>query len=97
MRSAKQRGLLLIETLTAILLFSIGVLGTVSMQARSIRHIDDANYRGEALHLAQSLIARMWSEDPRTLIDRYDRGHGGDGYRDFAMHLDGSSGSPDCG
>jgi type IV pilus assembly protein PilV len=85
---------LLLETLTAILLFSIGVLGTVGLQAHTIRHINDAHYRGEAAHLAHSLIARMWAEDPRTLADRYDSTRGGDGYRQFvalALRLPGAS------
>ena len=84
MHPATQRGLLLIETLTAILLFSVGVLGTVALQAHAIRHINDAQIRSEAAHLAHSLIARMWADDPRTLVERYDSGRGGDGYRDFA-------------
>ena len=89
-----QRGVLLLETLTAILLFSIGVLGTVGLQAQTIRHINDAHYRGEAAHLAHSLIARMWADDPRTLADQYDSRRGGDGYRQFvalALRLPGSS------
>jgi type IV pilus assembly protein PilV len=77
--------MLLLEALTALLLFSIGVLGTVGLQAHTIRHVNDAHHRGEAAHLAQTLIARMWADDPRTLADRYDSRRDGEGYRQFAV------------
>ncbi len=81
---ALQRGLLLIEALTAILVFSVGVLATVALQAKAFRHIEEAQSRGEAIHLADSLIARMWADDPGPLAARYDSAGGGAGFREFA-------------
>ena len=82
--SPRQAGALVLEALTAIAVFSIGVLGTLALHARSIGHIDDARYREEATRLAVSLIGTMRAEDPATLATRYDREGGGDGYAAFA-------------
>jgi type IV pilus assembly protein PilV len=81
---ARQGGALVLEALMAVAVFSIGVLGTIALHARSQGHIDDARYRGEATRLAVSLIGTMWAEDPATLATRYDRDRGGDGYAAFA-------------
>jgi len=53
------------------------VLGLVGLQAQSIRHINDAQYRGEAVYLAHSLVARMWADDPATLAAKYQPGGAG--------------------
>ena len=82
--SLRQAGALVLEALTAIALFSIGVLGTLALQARSIEHVDDAQYRGEAARLAVSLIGTMRAEDPATLATRYNREGGGAAYATFA-------------
>lgn len=68
---AGQRGAMLLEVLVAILIFSFGILGIVGLQAQSIRHINDAQFRGEAVFLANSLISRMWTEDRTTLAANY--------------------------
>lgn len=64
---------MLIEALVAILIFSIGVLGLVSLQATSLRFISDAKYRVDAANLAEQLISQMWAEDHTTssLISNY--------------------------
>jgi len=63
-----QRGLMLLEVLIAVLVFSIGILGIVGLQAASIRHVNDAQYRGEAIFLANALVSQMWADD-RTATD----------------------------
>jgi type IV pilus assembly protein PilV len=68
-RSRKaQRGLMLLEVLVAVMVFSIGILGIVGLQAASIRHVNDAQYRGEAIFLANALVSQMWADD-RTATD----------------------------
>lgn len=76
-----QGGSFLLEALIGILVFSFGVLGLVGLQAQSIRHINDAQYRAEAVYLAQSLVAKMWADDQATLAAKYQPG--GPGYADF--------------
>jgi type IV pilus assembly protein PilV len=57
-----QSGVALLETLIAILVFSLGVLGVVGLQASMIKHTGDARYRIEASYLAQQRIGAMWMD-----------------------------------
>ena len=59
-----QRGMMLIEGLIAILVFSLGVLAMVGMQAQSVSHTSQAKYRVDAAFLANKLIAQMWTDAP---------------------------------
>lgn len=67
-----QRGAFLLESLIGILIFSLGVLGIVGLQAQAIRFTNDAEYRAEAVYLANSLISQMWADDRATLKNNYD-------------------------
>jgi type IV pilus assembly protein PilV len=60
-RSA-QRGVVLIEAMVAILLFSIGVLAVAGLQASMIRNTGDAKYRADASYIAQQKIGQMWAD-----------------------------------
>jgi type IV pilus assembly protein PilV len=61
-----QRGVALLEALVAILLFSMGVLALVGLQAAMIKNTTDSKFRAEASYIAQQWIGRMWS-DPANL------------------------------
>jgi type IV pilus assembly protein PilV len=67
-----QEGAFLLEALIGILIFSLGVLGIVGLQAQSIRLTNDAEYRAEAVYLANSLISQMWADNRTTLKARYE-------------------------
>jgi len=84
-RPPAQSGTTLVETLVATLLFSVGVLATVSLQAHTVRHIEDAHHRATAAQLASSLVAAMWTDSPESLAARYGGAGNGDGYRDFVQ------------
>ena len=56
-----QSGVMLLEVLIAILIFSVGILGVVGMQASTIKASRDGKYRSEAGLLANELIGQMWS------------------------------------
>lgn len=58
-----QHGFSLIEALVSILIFSLGVLALVSLQATSIRQSSNAKYRSDASLLANQLIGKMWVTD----------------------------------
>ena len=62
----KQTGSMLLEGLISILLFSIGILAIVSLQAASIKMVGDAKYRSDASLLADQLIGQMWASDRTT-------------------------------
>jgi len=59
----RERGVMLIEALVAILIFSIGILAVVGMQAVAIKDVTAAKYRSEAAFLAQELLAQMWTDN----------------------------------
>ncbi|MBK9605472.1 MAG: type IV pilus modification protein PilV [Betaproteobacteria bacterium] len=59
-------GFVLLEVLIAILIFSIGVLGLIGLQATSAKHSTDAKYRSEAALLVNQLLGNMWVSD-RTI------------------------------
>ena len=67
-----QRGAYLLEALIGILIFSLGILGIVGLQAQAIRFTNDSEYRAEAVYLANSLISQMWTEDRTLLKNKYD-------------------------
>lgn len=61
-----QKGVVLIEALISILVFSLGLLTLVALQAVSIQRVSDAKYRSDAAALANQIIGKMWS-DPANL------------------------------
>lgn len=61
------RGSAILEGLIAVLIFSIGVLALIGMQASSIAAVSEAKYRTDAAFLANQLIGDMWIASPATL------------------------------
>lgn len=62
----RQHGFSLVEVLVAIVVFSMGVLGLMKLQATAVRMATDARQRAEATFLADQLLARMLISDPST-------------------------------
>jgi len=58
--SKKQGGVILLEALIAIVIFSFGILGMVSLQANAIKQAGDAKMRSDASYLADQMISQMW-------------------------------------
>ena len=56
----RQRGVMLIEALIGMLIFSIGILALIGMQAAAMRNTADARDRSEAAFLANQIIGQMW-------------------------------------
>jgi len=65
-RPGTQRGSFLIEALIGILIFSLGILALVGMQAAAISAQSDARYRTEASNLAQQMVNNIWLNVTRT-------------------------------
>ena len=55
-----QQGVMLIEALVAILIFTLGIIALMGLQANSIIQVSQAKYRTDASYLANQLIGRMW-------------------------------------
>jgi type IV pilus assembly protein PilV len=56
-----QAGIMLLESLIAILIFSFGILAVVGMQANAVQDMSQAKYRSDAAFLANQLIADIWT------------------------------------
>lgn len=59
---SKQQGAMLLEALISILIFSIGILALVGLQATSISISSDAKYRANAGLVANQMIGLMWND-----------------------------------
>jgi type IV pilus assembly protein PilV len=64
-----QSGVMLIEALLALLIFSLGVLGIVGLQSTATKISGDSRYRSEAALMANELVGKMWAADRRTAKD----------------------------
>lgn len=63
MKCAKtqQTGSVILEALIAILIFSIGILALVGMQATAIGNVADAKYRSTSGFLANQIVGTIWA------------------------------------
>ena len=87
-------GFVLLDAVIAILVFSIGILGMVALQATAIKLAGDAKYRTDAAMLVDQVIAQMWGSDLKTsgaLATAYAGttvANGGPKYKTWAATLD---------
>ena len=100
-RASHQRGIVLIDAMVAILIFSVGILGLVALQGSAIEMTGGAQYRINAAMLADHVIAQMWASDPKQLKTLFEGSGGSDGssggtsYIAWAKRLDCTSSTPD--
>jgi type IV pilus assembly protein PilV len=52
----------MIETLIAILIFSVGVLAIVGLQAAMVKNVAESKYRSEASYIAQARVGQIWAD-----------------------------------
>ncbi|MBE2258907.1 MAG: hypothetical protein H6942_14460 [Candidatus Accumulibacter sp.] len=90
----EQAGVMLLEALIAILVFSLGILSLVALQATSIKLVGDAKYRTDATLLANRLIGQMWVSggDLATLQTNFQTGGGA--YNAWLAEVQGAEGLP---
>ena len=69
-----QQGVMLIEALVAILLFALGIVAVMGLQANMIAQTTQAKYRVDASYLANQIIGQMWVD--RTNLPNYDTASG---------------------
>ena len=83
-RSSRNRkmssGVVLLEALIAMLIFSIGVVGLIGLQAMSAKNATGARYRSEAALLVNQLIGKMWVSDRATATLQTNFNTGGSAY-----------------
>ncbi|HRF04428.1 pilus assembly protein PilV [Accumulibacter sp.] len=85
-----QAGVMLLEALIAILIFSLGILSLVALQATAIQLTGDAKYRTDATLLANRLIGQMWVSDGN--LDAF--ATGGAAYDAWLADVSGPEGLP---
>jgi type IV pilus assembly protein PilV len=72
---SRQRGVMLLEALVGILIFSIGILAMLGMQAIGMRNTIETKYRSEASYLANQIVGTMWVD--RAALANYTDGGAG--------------------
>lgn len=84
--TGRQHGVALLEALVGILIFSIGILAIMALQAEAIRNTVEAKYRNEAAYLANQIIGQMWVD--RADLSGYDTASGANGnMTDWRTHV----------
>lgn len=66
---AKQRGVMLLEALLGLGVFSIGILALIAMQGIALSGASDAKYRTDAAFAANQLINTVWND--RSNVSTY--------------------------
>lgn len=62
-KAAGQHGIVLLEALCGLLIFAVGILGLIGLQAASVKQAAAAEYRSVAALQANELISDMWVSD----------------------------------
>lgn len=66
-RLPTSRGIVLIDALIAVVIFSIGIVGMVQLLASASKLSGDAKYRTDAAMFTDQVISNMWTYDPSTV------------------------------
>jgi type IV pilus assembly protein PilV len=61
-----QQGVVLLEAMIAILIFSMSVLAIVGLQAAMIKNTADSKYRADASYIAQERLGQIWADPDPT-------------------------------
>jgi type IV pilus assembly protein PilV len=62
----RQRGIVMLDALIAIVIFSIGIVGMVKLQSAAVDIASSVKDRTDAAMLADQVIAQMWTSDKTT-------------------------------
>jgi len=60
LKSKTQQGIALLESMIAILIFSMGILALAGLQSVLVKNTSDAKYRAEATFIAQQRLGLIW-------------------------------------
>ncbi len=64
---ARQSGVALIETLIAVVILAVGILGAVGLQMRAISALAESRSRVEATLAAEELLGLMWNDQANAI------------------------------
>lgn len=65
-KATSQQGFMLLESLLALLIFSLGILGMVAINARAIQAATDAEFRTDAAKFADEIATQISLNADRT-------------------------------
>ena len=88
----RQKGAYLLEALIGILIFALGVLGIVGLQATTLRTSTDNSLRAEAVFAANQLLGQMWADVEGQLVANYSSATNGPTYAAWATDLQNAQG-----
>jgi type IV pilus assembly protein PilV len=88
----EQTGAYLLEALIGILIFALGVLGIVGLQAASLRTTTDSSVRAEAVFAASQLVGQMWADQYVNIVGNYSSATLGASYVSWAAELKAAQG-----
>lgn len=92
---SRAKGLALLDSLAAIVVISIGVLGLVALQGTFMKNNAEAKHRAEAAFLAAQVIGQMWQEDDKAALAAQYRSPDGPKFLLWRTEVqDGKSGLP---
>lgn len=63
-----QTGSVILEAMIAILIFSVGILALVGMQATAINNVADAGNRTTASFLANQMVGTVWATRQNAVV-----------------------------
>jgi len=95
--ASPQQGIVLIDAMIAILIFSVGILGMVALQASAVEMTGSSNNRINAAVLANQVIAQMWASDLSSLPTNFQGGNSQGGNNQNGNSQGGSGGSGGTG
>jgi type IV pilus assembly protein PilV len=61
-----QRGIVMIDALVAVVIFSIGIVGMITLQGQAVNLASAAKYRTDAAMMAEQVIGQMWASNNAT-------------------------------
>ncbi len=73
---SKQKGIMLLEALLGLLIFSLGILAVVGIQAMAVRTVAESKYRMDASFLANEVMGEMWANRSNLGLYAYAGGAG---------------------
>lgn len=63
-----QQGFMLLEALIALVIFSMGALALVGLQAAMVSNTTNAKYRADASYVAQQRVGQMWADSDNASL-----------------------------
>ena len=65
----RQSGVILLEALISIVIFSLAILGLIGLQAAAVKNTEDARQRAAAAFYANQILGYMWTDARAKLPD----------------------------